>query len=289
MPCVADTTQSNTQPSAYKGSKDGSVITWAAMQPMPTVSHTHTCWRAYTPGRRASPPSCAHLASYQVSADLQSTASSTRSGRPLTGGGARPSSCALRIHHSQGLAMCATTSCLASSACALGPSRMTSSCTCMMSLNPSAFRRGHLSMATMADDATSAADPWMGVLMAARSACPFLLHSSLLMSGSGRRRPRMVDTKGSPASLRARSRVSSCHACTSLRSAYHLATVSLASSRLVPKSLARPCAVLPYAMEKLRILALRRSLAYLSLSCGRSSLPFSFSIRHVPASTSARM
>ncbi len=39
----------------------------------------------------------------------------------------------------------------------------------------------------------------------------------------------------------------------------HLRTVSCASSTVVPKSLARPCAVLPYAMEKLRILALRRS------------------------------
>eukprot|EP00955_Chlamydomonas_euryale_P057667 356868-Chlamydomonas_euryale.AAC.4 len=100
--------------------------------------------------------------------------------------------------------------------------------------------------------------------------------SLLAKSGSGRLRPSSVDTNGTlldTASLRAHSLVSSCHVRTSDRSAYHFATVSSASASVVLKSLARPCAVLPYAMLKLRILALRRSLANLSLSSGLSGAP----------------
>lgn len=44
----------------------------------------------------------------------------------------------------------------------------------MRSVNPRALSSGHLEMATMAEAATSAAEPWMGVLMAALSACPCL-------------------------------------------------------------------------------------------------------------------
>ena len=46
--------------------------------------------------------------------------------------------------------------------------------TCMSSFHPMRFSSGHCEIATMAEAATSAAEPWMGELMAARSAWPFL-------------------------------------------------------------------------------------------------------------------
>mmetsp|Transcript_37145 Transcript_37145/g.109566 ORF Transcript_37145/g.109566 Transcript_37145/m.109566 type:complete len:217 (-) Transcript_37145:561-1211(-) len=197
-----------------------------------------------------------------------------------------PRAIASRICSCHGFDICCTTSFLASSAVSpfgclsvtgpRGPSRMTSSCTCISSFQPSRLSSGHLAIATIAAAATSAAEPWMGVLMAARSAWPLRRRSLLAKSGSGRLRPSSVDTNGTlldTASLRAHSLVSSCHVRTSDRSAYHFATVSSASASVVLKSLARPCAVLPYAMLKLRILALRRSLANLSLSSGLSGAP----------------
>ena len=44
----------------------------------------------------------------------------------------------------------------------------------MSSFQPMRFSSGHCEMATMAEAATSAAEPWIGELMAARSAWPFL-------------------------------------------------------------------------------------------------------------------
>jgi hypothetical protein len=74
--------------------------------------------------------------------------------------------------------------------------------------------------------------------------------SLLLISGSRRRLPIIVFTQPKRAAY---ARVRACQSRTSGRSAYQRATVASASSREVPQSLARPCAVLPYAMEKLRI------------------------------------
>lgn len=58
---------------------------------------------------------------------------------------------------------------------------------------------------------------------------------------------------------------------TSGRDSYHRWTMLLASLVSTPKSLARPYSVLPYAREKLRILALRRSEPYSSLTSAMPS------------------
>ena len=116
--------------------------------------------------------------------------------------------------------------------------------------------------------AMSAAPPWIGVLMDARSACD--LKASFLLEASGklRTRPRRVRTRFFSTAIFF---CTSCHSRTSGRSAYQSSTVLAASSRDVPQSFAKPCAVLPYAILKLSTLALRRSLANTSFtSAGRS-------------------
>ena len=64
---------------------------------------------------------------------------------------------------------------------------------------------------------------------------------------------------------------------------------------LTSKSFARPCAVLPYAMEKLRTFAFRRSDANISFTSAGLSDPVSsssmspYSNKHFPASMASRI
>ena len=66
--------------------------------------------------------------------------------------------------------------------------------TCSSRRQPMSRSASSASMRSMAAVAMSAALPWMGVLMAARSACPCAALLPVLASGSWRWRPRMVDT-----------------------------------------------------------------------------------------------
>mmetsp|Transcript_29160 Transcript_29160/g.72050 ORF Transcript_29160/g.72050 Transcript_29160/m.72050 type:complete len:240 (-) Transcript_29160:2041-2760(-) len=191
-----------------------------------------------------------------------------------------------------GNSMWRCTSRCASSLCSSGPSRITSSWICISRLYPSSFSRGHLAICSMASMAMSAAPPWMGVLMEARSACCRRCSSREAASGRLRWRPSSVLTLPFSAAFLC---CTSCQARTSGRSLYHRSTVSSASLVDTPKSLARPWAVLPYAMEKLSTLALRRSLANMSLTSAGRSAPSArapsdpCSSKHFPASIASRM
>ena len=88
----------------------------------------------------------------------------------------------------------------------------------------------------------SAAPPWMGVLMAARSQWLRMPGDRESISGRWRVRPSSVRTR----LVRCASSIRSCcHSRTSGRSAYHRSRVSMASGTVTFQSLARPWAVLP--------------------------------------------
>ena len=139
----------------------------------------------------------------------------------------------------------------------------------------------------MASVITSAAPPWIGVLIAARSMCARIAADLPLIPGSSRYRP--ISVRVCPVS-RALAFVASCHSRTSGRSAYHAWSMRCASPIDTPQSFERPCAVLPYAIEKLSVFARRRSAPNVSLSSGAGGGPSaaSHSRMHSPLSTARR-
>ena len=99
---------------------------------------------------------------------------------------------------------------------------------------------------------TSAAPPWIGVLIAARSMCARIAADLPLIPGSSRYRP--ISVRVQPVRCAA-SMVCACHARTSGRSAYQASSIARASATVTPQSLLSPCTVLPYAIEKLSVFA----------------------------------
>eukprot|EP00670_Eutreptiella_braarudii_P013254 CAMPEP_0174339876 /NCGR_PEP_ID=MMETSP0810-20121108/24248_1 /TAXON_ID=73025 ORGANISM="Eutreptiella gymnastica-like, Strain CCMP1594" /NCGR_SAMPLE_ID=MMETSP0810 /ASSEMBLY_ACC=CAM_ASM_000659 /LENGTH=93 /DNA_ID=CAMNT_0015460747 /DNA_START=14 /DNA_END=292 /DNA_ORIENTATION=- len=92
----------------------------------------------------------------------------------------------------------------------------------------------------MASITTSAAPPCTGVLMAARSMCFCTAADSELIWYKLRRRPMSVWEYCFACAMRI---VSSCHAFTSGRAAYHLSSSSCACRTLTPQSFDSPATV----------------------------------------------